>query len=63
MDVERQKGMGDQLDLWEELSPMRPGVSGEVGNRTSAHEEQQASAASVQKRALTSNTSLEGMRR
>jgi RNA-directed DNA polymerase len=54
MDVERQPNMGDQLYLWAELAPVRPGVSGEVGNRTSAYEEQQASTASEQKRALTS---------
>ena len=41
MGVERQHGMGDQLYLWEELAPVRPGVSGKGGIRASACEEQQ----------------------
>jgi RNA-directed DNA polymerase len=55
MGVERQQGMGDQLYLWEELAPMRPGVSGKGGTRASACEERQASTASDQDRALASN--------
>lgn len=55
MGVKRQQGIGDQLYLWEELAPVRPGVSGEGGTRASAHEERQASTASDRQRALTSN--------
>ena len=47
MGVEGQHGMGDQLYLWEELAPVRPGVSGKGGIRASACEEQQTSAASI----------------
>jgi RNA-directed DNA polymerase len=54
MGVERQQGTGEQLYLWEELAPVRPGASGKGGTRASAYEEQQASAASVQERALAS---------
>ena len=56
MGVERQQGRGDQLYfLWEELAPLRPGTSGKGGTRASVCEEQQASAASAQERALASN--------
>ena len=55
MDVERQQGIGDQLYLWEELAPMRPGTSSKGGTRASVREERQAFAASDQERALASN--------
>ena len=55
MGVERQQGIGEQLYLWEELAPMRPDASGKGGTRASAFEEQQASTASDQQRALASN--------
>jgi len=55
MGVERQQGMGDQLYLWGELAPVRPGASSKGGTRASACEEQQASTASAQERALASN--------
>jgi RNA-directed DNA polymerase len=55
MGVERQQGIGDQLYLWDELAPTRLGVSGKGGTRASAREEQQASTASNQQRALTSD--------
>ena len=55
MGVKRQQGIGDQLYLWEELAPMRPGASGKGGTRASACEEQQASAALRQERPLASD--------
>ena len=55
MGVERQQGIGEQLYLWEELAPMRPDASGKGGTRASAFEEQQASTASAQTRALASD--------
>ena len=58
MDVERQQGMGDQLYLWEEPAPVRPGASGKGGTRASACEEQQTSTASAQARALANNNNL-----
>jgi RNA-directed DNA polymerase len=55
MGVERQQGMGEQLYLWAELAPVRPGTSGKGGTRASVCEEPQASTALHQKRALASN--------
>ena len=55
MDVEPQQGREDQLYLWKELAPMRPGASGKGGTQASAFAEQQASTASAQPRALASS--------
>lgn len=55
MGVERQPITGDQLYLFGELAPAHPGAGGEGGTRTAACEESQASTASDQERALTTN--------
>lgn len=55
MGVERQQGDGEQMYLFEDMAPARPGAGGEGGTRTTAFEESQASTASDQKRALTGN--------
>jgi RNA-directed DNA polymerase len=55
MGVERQPIIGDQLYLFEELAPVRPGAGGEGGTRTAACEESQASTALDQTRALTTS--------
>ncbi len=55
MSVERQQSSGDQLYLWEDVAPVRPGAGGDGGTETAACEERQAFAASAQERALTSD--------
>jgi RNA-directed DNA polymerase len=55
MGVKRQQGSGDQLDLFDEAlkASLRHGVTGEGGTGTGACEEQQATTAWEQNRALT----------
>ena len=55
MGVERQPITGDQMYLFEELAPVRPGAGGEGGTRAAACEESQASTALDQQRALTTS--------
>ncbi len=53
MDVKRQQVSGDQLYLFEELAPLRPGAGGEGGTGPAACEASQATTASIPARALT----------
>lgn len=59
MGVERQPITGDQLYLFEELAPVRPGADGEGGTRAAACGESQASTVLDQQRALTTNLTEE----
>jgi RNA-directed DNA polymerase len=63
MDVKRQQVSGDQLYLFEELAPLRPGAGGEGGTGPAACEASQATTALGPARALTVDLMEEVCRR